>query len=224
MDEISHSEWAKDTLAKIPDFIKNNIDVIGLEDYTDYTVAELGVKFIAYVAYFNLSVITRRQIERSSVGVAKHEQAPVADAVSSVADSGDKTLDVKFSLVFIIYKVKRLWPALDFVAWHMFSAISVTVMLLALHWKLSVATLVYILIVLLYYLLLPFSLQPNRVPAQDESALDPNEVTSLWTAEDRAAKSTIIKSKNFAVLLLAFFTICAVLVLHLSANLQAIKV
>jgi hypothetical protein len=74
MDPIANWSLTDDVVSWLPNWIVDNKKFIGFEDYTDFTTIDLFVKFLAYVAYFNLSVITRRQFIRSSINVSNYEQ------------------------------------------------------------------------------------------------------------------------------------------------------
>ena len=229
LDPISHSQFAKDFLDSLPTFITKNSKIIGLEDYTDFTVGQLAVKFLAYVAYFNLSVITRRQFIKSSKKVADYEkdknQVENLDDLPSNPD-GDKVLEAKFSLVFVIYKLRKIWPVFDLISWHTFTILSVVTMILSFHWKISIASLVYICILLFYYVLLPFMLQPaiKNSEIKENSSVSAQDLIVLWNTESIAAKHKIVWLKNKVIVFISFFTICCICVLHLSANLQDLKV
>jgi hypothetical protein len=60
--EVYKTKTMKDIRYEIPDYIKKNADIIGFENYNDLNKFDLGMKFLAYVVYFLLSVITRRQL------------------------------------------------------------------------------------------------------------------------------------------------------------------
>jgi hypothetical protein len=232
MKQISTTKFAKDFLDWLPEFITTNSEIIGLQDFTGYKKLELVVKFLAYVAYFNLSVITQRQFQKSSMNVTKYENNPLesdrerVDTEEEQVVVNEKPIEVKFSLVFIIYKLKSVWPILDFFAWNMFTCISVTVMLLAVFWKLSVFTACYLLVLAYYYIMIPIKLQPNMSSAQikKNEEMNVHEVKKLWETEKLHGNKTIISFKNNIIVFVIFLTIIFILLLHLSANLQQLKI
>lgn len=131
MDQIAHSKIANDFLDWLPDFIIKNHSIIGLNDYTDLGMGHRAAKFLAYVAYFNLSVITRRQFIRSSQNVQDYQtDTSVLNNASDVPSHSEEVeeqkqelnevkediIEVKFSLVFIIYKLKQIWSLFDIIA------------------------------------------------------------------------------------------------------------
>ena len=48
---------------------------------------------------------------------------------NSIANS-ENEMEVKFSLAYVVHKIKKVWPILDFFAKHVFTIISITMMLL----------------------------------------------------------------------------------------------
>ena len=130
LDPVSNTEFIKTIVSKLPSIITKNSNIIGLVDYTDIDKFKRGLKFLAYVAYFNLSVITRRQLYKSSKIVSQYENNPNLDPEDSNITISKNQTEVKFSLVYIVYKIKKIWPIFDFFAKHVFTIISITVMLL----------------------------------------------------------------------------------------------
>ena len=238
MDPIAEWSFTQSTVDSIPDFLVRNHKLIGLENYTDFSIGELFVKFLAYVAYFNLSVITRRQFIKSSVNVSSYEINNNQDLVkvppkenqsegdvSSVKPDHERKLEVKFSLVFVIYKLKWLWPIFDTISWHMFTVLSITIMILALHWKLSVATMIYLVCCILYYIWLPFKLEPKleKSKVRHGASVSAKDLSVLWTQEDKNAKGNMVELRNYFVFLICLSTIVFISLLHLSSNLQTLK-
>ena len=194
-DEISMSDWAQNIIANVPDYIKDNMSIIGLEDYTDYSAYQLGIKLIAYVAYFNLSVIVRRQVQRSSDNVAKYEAKEENDVRAENQESQNaQPMKSKFNLAFWVYKVKWGWFIIDFISWHIFLILSILIISLALHWKLSVSSLILLLIVILYIMYVSFSLQPSQDARRLGISNQIKLLEELWKKEDIIAKSKIINS------------------------------
>ena len=231
LDPIANLTVTQNILDAIPDFIKDNHKIIGLEDYTDFTVSELAIKFLAYVAYFNLSVITRRQFIRSSKNVANYEQKlqriENPDEINShPSTNGDDTLEAKFSLVFVIYKLKKCWRIFDIIAWNTFTLLTITIALLTLNWKLSVVSGIYVCIMLVYYILIPFSLQPDKSKAriEENSTISAEDLRDMKASEDKFAISKTVALKNTIIVVMSLFTIVCICALHLSANLQSLKV
>jgi hypothetical protein len=37
MDEISNSDWGNDVKDSVPDVVKDNLKIIGLDDFSDFT-------------------------------------------------------------------------------------------------------------------------------------------------------------------------------------------
>ena len=130
LDPVFNTEFIKTIVSKLPSIITKNLNIIGLVDYTDIDKFKRGLKFLAYVAYFNLSVITRRQLHKSRKIVSQYENDPNLDPEDSDVTISKNQTEVKFSLVYIVYKIKKIWPILDFFAKHVFTIISITVMLL----------------------------------------------------------------------------------------------
>lgn len=231
LDPIANLTVTQNVLDAIPAFIRDNHKIIGLEDYTDFTVSELAVKFLAYVAYFNLSVITRRQFIRSSKNVANYEQKPERIDNPDQIDSNpsaheDDVLEAKFSLVFIVYKLKKFWRIFDIIAWNTFTLLTITIVLLTLNWKLSVVSAVYVCITLVYYVLIPFSLQPDKSKASIEknSMISAQDLKDMKGYEDKHAVDKTVALKNTIIVVMSLFTIVCICALHLSANLQILKV
>lgn len=217
LDPISHSQFARDFVDSLPSFITKNIKIIGLEDFTDFTVKQLAVKFLAYVAYFNLSVITRRQFVKSSKKVADYEKCEnqvknLNDLPSNPENNKEQVLEAKFSLVFVIYKLRKLWPVFDIISWHTFTILSIVTMVLSFHWKISIASLIYICILLFYYVLLPFMLQPalKNSEIKENSSVSAQDLAVLWNMESIAAKHKIVWLKNKVIVFISFFTVCCI--------------
>jgi hypothetical protein len=158
MEQISKSNWLdrKD----IPNILKKNADIIGLENYTKFTQFDLFVKFLAYVVYFNLSVFVRRQLANSAQKLAKEEK--MAEDMRNEYLEDDtrqrEPLQVQFGLLYFVYKMEPIWPIFNFIAKYMYLVLTICIVVLSLHWKLSVSMLLYIFILGCYYLILPFSL------------------------------------------------------------------
>jgi ABC-type multidrug transport system fused ATPase/permease subunit len=126
--------------------------------------SQLLVKFLAYVAYFNLSVITRRQLRTSSQNVSEYENLledneDVFDERSETQKKGE--METKFNLPFIVHKIKFLWPVITFFSWNMFTLLTICIIGLSIHWKLSISMILYYLILGFYYFIIPFGLQPK---------------------------------------------------------------
>lgn len=232
LDEISSTNFAKDTLDKMPDFIKRNAEIIGLQNLSDFKKIELAVKFLAYVAYFNLSVITRRQLKKSSVNVTQYEQKnnnqhadDSKSEHSQLTSASNQEIEVKFSLVYIIYRLKKIWWLLDFIAWHFFTILSVGIMLLILYWKLCVISAIYLFILIYFYTSVPFKLQPNlsQRQVQEKEDMSIHEIKDLWTKEKDETQKAMIALRNNTIVIIAFFTIICMSILHLTANLQDLK-
>lgn len=236
LDPIANSGSTKSFLNSFPQFIVNNHVIIGLEDYTEFSKFDLAIKFLAYVAYFNLSVITRRQFERSGKKIKDYEikasyepagndeKEEVEGLASSV--SKEEIMHAKFSLVFVVYQVKRIWPILDFLSWHTFTLLSIAIIILAIHWKLSIATMIYIMILVVYFLIVPFIVEPNpkKSGAKYGEGVSAAELKELWEEEDKYSQNRIVALKNKVVIVLSFCTMIFILLLHLSANFQALRV
>ena len=173
------------------------MNIVGLEDYTEYTSLQLGFKLIAYVVYFNLSVIVRRQIQKSSDNVSKYEDKVENNVeVAGRANQASSIMQSQFNLAFVIYKIKWAWKAIDLISWHMFTFLSLTVIGLGLHWKLSVSTLLFFIVLFIYYISVSNSLQPI---IKDKKASMSNQIKmleELWKNEDQTAKIKAIRAKR----------------------------
>ena len=224
IEEIAELESTRDFVDWLPTIVTENHDIIGLESYLGFTKFQLMVKFLAYVAYFNLSVITQRQLERSANKVKAYEKkrgnnVNVLGSESSSGGSGE-IMKVKFSLVYVVHKLQVLWPAFTTISWHTFTVLAITITGLAIHWRLSVASLVYLFMLMVYYILTPFFLQPNIKDSgkKHKQGLTVKEMKELWTDEDKHATKKITNLRNQFVVFIAFFTIICMGILHLSAN------
>jgi hypothetical protein len=114
LESIANAQSTKDLVDWFPAWITDNNKIIGLEDYTNFSTFDLAVKFLAYVAYFNLSVITKRQIEKSGSKIKNYQVEDLFeplnddtkedfDRLSSTIADKDETIYAKFSLVFAVY-------------------------------------------------------------------------------------------------------------------------
>jgi hypothetical protein len=114
LDPIANAQSTIDLVDWFPAWITDNNKIIGLEDYTGFSNFDLAVKFLAYVAYFNLSVITKRQIEKSGSKIKDYQVADLFeplndetnedfDRMSSTIEDKNETIHAKFSLVFVVY-------------------------------------------------------------------------------------------------------------------------
>ena len=181
-------------------------------------------KFLAYVAYFNLSVITHRQLERSSDKVKAYEIKKLSPINSIGSDSSSEVsegiLKVQFSLVYVVHKLKFLWPIFNTISWHVFTILAISLSLLAIHWRLSVACLVYLLMLMVYFILIPFFLQPNlkKSGIKHKEGVTVQEMKELWEKEDKHAKQRILYLRNRFVIAISLFTIICIGILHLSSN------
>jgi len=216
LEQISSLSSTKDFVDGLPLWIVENYEIIGLVNYTHLGQWKFAVKFLAYVAYFNLSVITRRQFIRSSKKVKAYETntfVPLEEEPEDQSsDEEDKPLEVKFSLVFLVYKLKWFWPFIDFISWHTFTLLSLAVVILALHWKLSAVFLLYIVILMFYYILLPFFLQPKPQSSgrKLKEGVSTKEMKELWATEDSHAKRVMLNLRNKMVVSISFFTIICI--------------
>lgn len=214
LEQISNLEITQDFLNWVPNILIENRKVIGLHYYKDYSSLEIALKFLAYVAYFNLSIITKRQLERSAEKVKAYEVNKLANIVDLISGNSheeeeNSVMEVKFSLVFVVHKCKVLWPVLNMLSMHSFTILSVAIVLLAMHWKLSAASLVYIILIMIYYILTPFYLQPNTNQSGNKfkESLNVNKMKELWKDEDKCARKAIIGLRNKMVGLISFFTL-----------------
>jgi len=91
----------------------------------------------------------------------------------------------------------------------MFTAISIAIILLSLYWKLSAITAIYLLVLLFYYLLVPFKLQPNLSISEIKNAesLSAQEIKDLWEDERKLATKSIVALRNKIAVFFIFFTI-----------------
>jgi predicted PurR-regulated permease PerM len=114
LDPIANAESTKNVINWLPRWITDNNKIIGLDDYTTFSTLDLAVKFLAYVAYFNLSVITKRQIEKSGSKIKSYQVEDLfeptnedskddIERMSSTIGDKDETMQVKFSLVYVVY-------------------------------------------------------------------------------------------------------------------------
>lgn len=228
LETIYNLQSTQDFIEWLPSIIRDNHDIIGLDSYTSYSKVELGVKFLAYVAYFNLSVITQRQMEKSANKVRAYEakglQAvnPLGSESSSVSSSD--VMKVEFSLVYVVHKLQYFWPAFSTFSWHTFTLLSITISGLAIHWRLSVASFIYILLLMIYYILTPFFLQPDLKGSgiKHKAGVTVKEMKELWKTEDQHAQKRTLSIRNQFVTFIAFFTIICICILHLSANFSLI--
>jgi len=229
IDQVYNMKEVQSFIKWLPEIIVKNRKIIGLVDYTEFTKFELGVKFLAYVAYFNLSIITKRQLERSAAKVKAYERRQLKPIESLGSDSsfdeGNEVMEVGFSLVFVVYKLKILWPIFDIISWHTSTILAMSIVFLAVHWKLSVATLLYVAILMIYYILIPFFLQPNpeKSGKKFKESLSQKELSKMWDNENSYAKKVIIGLRNNLVVFITFFTIIYISILHLSANLATME-
>ena len=225
LDPVANTTFIKNIVKKLPGYLIKNSEIIGLVDYTDIDKFKRGLKFLAYVAYFNLSVITRRQLHRSSKIVKLYEKDPDLDGEDSNISNPEKAIEVRFSLVYIVYKFKKIWFILDFFAKHVFTIISIAVMLLCVYWKLSLINSIYILILIIFYALVPFKFQPNKpvIRVENNARLTLDEVKELWSDKSHDITKRLISLKYKTVLILILFTITCMSLLHLSANLQVLR-
>ena len=143
---------------------------------------------------------------------------------NNIANS-ENAIKVKFSLAYIVHKIKRVWPILDFFAKHVFTIISITMMLLSIYWKLSVINSIFLLILIIFYALVPFKFQPSRpiLRVQDNEKLTLDDIKKLWSHENHDVNSRLISLKYKIVMILIIFTIICMSLLHLSANLQGLR-
>ena len=166
LEQISSQKFVQDFLEWLPKILTTNRKIIGLHYYTEYSSFELALRFFAYAVYFSLSIITKRQFERS----AEKVEACEVKKFSAVADDSfdenflgdeDSIMEVEFSLVFVVHKLRFFWPLINALSMHSFNILSIVIIILAIQWKLSAASLVYIILIMIYYILTPFYLQPN---------------------------------------------------------------
>lgn len=225
LPEVAALETTQSFIDWLPTIIVKNHDIIGLDSYVEFTQWQLGVKFLAYVAYFNLSVITQRQMERSAKKVKAYEikgLSPIdpVGSSSSSTESLNEVMKVQFSLVYVVHKLKRFWPVMTTASWHTFTLKAICLVGLAIHWRVTVASAVYILMLGLYYILTPFFLQPNlkSLGIKFRQGVTVEEMKEMWESEDRHAKKRILALRNQFVLFIAFFTIICITIIHLSAN------
>lgn len=108
----------------------------------------------------------------------------------------------------------------------MFTALSITILFLAIHWKLSVASFIYLAILLYYYIVVPFRIQPDvrNSEVRSGSAVSVKDMETLWKNENKAATEKIVSFKNKIIFIIALFTMLCICSLHLTANLQDLKV
>ena len=172
-----------------------------------------------------MSVFTRRQYLTSCSKISQYQKDSILHPEDDNQIYSNDEVEVKFSLVYIVYKIKRIWPILDFLAQHAFTLISIHVMLLCVYWKLSVFSSVLLLILILFYALVSFKFQPSRPKeiAKDNEKLTLDEVKGLWNNKAYDISNKLISLKYFTVLILLIFTISCMSLLHLSANLQVLK-
>ena len=114
----------------------------------------LPVRLFGFILPFISAIFVRRQLINK-----QNELSRASDSYQN-----DEQFENKSLLLYIRFKERLnfLWPIVDFFARSNFIVLSFAIVVLAIHWKLSVASLIYLAVVCTYYLLLPFKLVSSK--------------------------------------------------------------
>ena len=114
----------------------------------------LPLRLFAFILPFISAIFVRRQLNKKLASLT----------ANSVSNQNDDQIENETLLLYQRFqlRLKFLWPIVDFFARSNFIVLSFTIIVLAIHWKLCISSLIYLAIVCSYYLILPFKLQSSR--------------------------------------------------------------
>jgi len=119
-----------------------------------------------------------------------------------------KPLEIEFSIVYVIHRLKFMWKVFDFLAYNTFILLAITIFSLTLHWKISIASYVFLILLMIYYILVPFTLQtnPRQSGKQFRQGISGDELKDLWERENKKARKSLLFLRHKIVLLITIIT------------------
>ena len=78
-----------------------------------------------------------------------------------ISTLSERAMGMKVNLVYLMFKVKPLWPLLDFLARQWWRVMMVCLVAISLHWQISVAMYCYVFLMMIYLIMVPNTLIPK---------------------------------------------------------------
>lgn len=186
--------WLDLFKSAIPEFIEKNKKFIGLQNLNSMSEYLLPIRFLSYTLPYICSIIVRRQINKRYSKIVLNE----GDR-NTLLYLEEKSLDG-----YVRWK-KRLgiiWLLIDFLTRSNFLLLSYAIIALALHWRLSVSSMIYLTLIWIHFMIVPFMLKTSSKSNQegyqmlDEPKTNIKELIESSEKEDKLYKLKLISYRS----------------------------
>ena len=201
----------------IPDFIKRIGHIIGFEDYSQLKTIQLALKLLPYVLNFSLGMYARRQMVSNSdkhkrISLQK-DNLPYLDMTRPISETEtfeEIVFGSRFNFAFLMFKLKRLWWLIDLIWHNFFFCVAVLIFMLSVYWQISIAMLINIMILSIYFFCISKNLAPNKIAENlnvevHENKIELDDALQTRKYEKEMTNDALLKTRQkYTKILLVF--------------------
>jgi hypothetical protein len=205
----------------VPKFVKENIHIIGLENYSELETIQLALKLLPFVLNFSLGVYARRLMLTNSEKIKSLDNS-LDEIRSSIinkpiiqSESFDEIVfGTRFSMSFLMYKFRNYWWFFDGVWHYSFYTVFIMIFMLSVYWQISIAMLINITLISFYFFKIGRNLQPvstiSHIKVEsDQTIIELDDAMYIRSLELSKTNSVILNFRTrYTKFLIIFNSLC----------------